>query len=210
MFYLGFRWGEEGWQRPRRKWQGVGRSRRSYEIFLLSRFFSVCVLRGGEEDLERLETLVGREGVGGGDGRGLEDDDGVGLRLGRRGAGGRRRRVRERDLLGVALGARDADGYGGRRGSCSYRCCCCRCRRVGGGGGGPEARAGVHGGERGDGEEGGRARVPVRPHAHRGAGRRGGGRAGVRGAAADPLRRCHRARGELRHAAILGRERRNP
>lgn len=157
MFYLGFRWGEEGWQRPRRKWQGVGRSRRSYEIFLLSRFFSVCVLRGGEEDLERLETLVGREGVGGGDGRGLEDDDGVGLRLGRRGAGGRRRRVRERDLLGVALGARDADGYGGRRGSCSYRCCCCRCRRVGGGGGGPEARAGVHGGERGDGEEGGRA-----------------------------------------------------
>jgi len=153
---------------------------------------SPCAVRetlGGQQEARRL-------GGAGGDGRGRAHGDGVGLRLRRAERRRRRVRVRERDPLDFPFGARDAHG--------SSRGC------VTGAGGGAQAGAGVHGGGRGDGQEGGRAGVPVRAHAHGGAGRRGGGLARVRGPAAHTLRRCHRARGQLRDATLVGWERRDP
>jgi hypothetical protein len=137
-------------------------------------------------------------------GRGLAHDDGVRLRLRRGGRGrprGQRRRfrVRERDLLVVrALDAWDTrDARGGPESGAGRRC-------------GSEASTWVHGRERGDREEGGRARVPVRAHSYRGAGCRGGGRARVHRTAADPVWWGHGARRKLCHAALFGRERGDP
>jgi hypothetical protein len=142
-----------------------------------------------------------RRSLQGGDGRGLPHGDRVRLRLRR---SRRRVGVRERDPHGVPVRvrvpvhararARDAHGRG----------------RVPGAGGGAQAGAGVHGGGRRDGQEGGRAGMPVRAHANGSAGSRGGGLAGVRGPAPDTLWWCHRARGQLCHAALAGWERRDP